>query len=114
MRLLLTEEELKRIDQALVESGALNRSLLILEAIQAGIANAALLRTVEGRRRWRVDFRIPRELKDKVQTVARRRHQTQQSLLRHLLFHYISRGPWLKSDSLEPADLRKVKRRRVP
>jgi len=58
LRLLLTDTETELLDRAVEESGAWSRSLLITEAIRAGVANPK--RELEdGRRKNRIDALVP-------------------------------------------------------
>jgi predicted DNA-binding protein len=90
--LLLTEEEAHRLTTALTPTH-LPRSFLIQEAIQAG------LRTIDptnipGRRSKVLCFRLPTELRDRVRALAEELDTSQQTLLRHFLFTYLSELEW--------------------
>jgi hypothetical protein len=94
--LLLTEEEASRLADALKDSHV-PASILILEAIQAGLQTLDLT-TMPGRRTRTLYFRIPTEIRERVKQLATQRHVSQQSLTRHFLFTYISHPPWKKPD----------------
>jgi len=60
--LLLTEEEASRLAEAL-ENYHVSRSFMILEAVQAGLANLDLAK-IPGRRKRIVYFRLPSEIRE--------------------------------------------------
>lgn len=92
--LLLTEEEASRLADALKDF-PVPRSILILEAIQAGLHTLDLT-NMPGRRTRILCFRIPAEIEQKLKQLAAERHVSKQSLIRHFLFTYISHPPWKK------------------
>lgn len=93
VRLLLTEDEVDRVDNAVFSSGSLSRALLVLEAVQVGL-RMLNFRAAPGRRCRRIDVRIPAELRKRINEVAKRLDLSQQSLLRHFLFQYLALAPW--------------------
>lgn len=99
LRLFLTESETAELDRAVRESGALFRSLIIAEAIQAGLAGHADLVLIPQRRCRRVDVWMPKETEKRVRQVAAQHKTSQQELLRHLLFEYIRNGPWKANET---------------
>jgi len=90
---LLTEEEIEQLDCAVMESGALTRSLLVFEALKASLANSEIATLQRRSKRREVPIWITAELKSQVKDLARS-HSVTQSLLRHLLFRYLSQAPW--------------------
>jgi len=103
VRLYLTDAEVEELDRAVAESSAWSRSLLIAEAIKAGLNNP-YLRLAPERRGRRVDARVPSRLRDNMKQLAKTQEVRQQSLLRRFLFHYISNGPWKIVDETEAAN----------
>ena len=89
IRLLLTESELETLDRAVSESGALNRSLIIFEAVQAGL-QAPAPKIKWKKRNRRVDAWTSGEIKRRIAQLANEIGVTQQTLLRYLLTTYIS------------------------
>ena len=92
LRLLLTPTELEELDAAVRETGT-TRSLLILEAIQAGLADPNL-KTTQEKRDKRTDTWVPSPIKDKLRQLATIMNVTQQYLTRHLLLAYLASAPW--------------------
>jgi hypothetical protein len=86
--LLLTEEEASQLADA-VNQFHVPRSLLILEAIQAGLRSLGTT-TIPGRRSKPLSFRLPDEIAVRVKQVAQEHHVSQQNLIRHLLFNYLT------------------------
>jgi len=93
LRLLLTRSELEKLDATVSETGT-NRSLLIFEAVQHGLADRDPEVRQEKRDR-RVDAWVNRGLKDKLSRVAKRLNITQQHLARTLLLSYLAEAPWI-------------------
>jgi len=89
IRLLLTESELETLDRAVSESGALNRSLIIFEALQAGL-QAPTPKIQWKKRNRRVDAWASGEIKRRIAQLANDVGVTQQTLLRHYLTTYLS------------------------
>lgn len=98
VRLLLTDTEIKELDRAVAESGAWSRSLVVAEAIQAGLSNFDS-RLAQERRSRRVDVRLPTRLIDNLKRLATTHTLTQQNLLRHFLFRYLATGPWMSNEA---------------
>jgi hypothetical protein len=92
LRLLLTPTERGKLDAAVLETGT-TRSLLILEAIQAGLADPNLKTTQEKRNR-RTDAWVPSPTKKKLRQLAATLNVTQQHLTRHILRAYLASAPW--------------------
>jgi len=86
--LLLTEEERAWLAEA-VDRLHVPRSFLILEAVQAGFQRPSPP-PIPGRRNKGVSFRLPAEVAEKIKQAASARGISQQSLIRHLLFTYIT------------------------
>ena len=92
LRLLLTPSELEKLDAAVLDTGT-TRSLLILEALQAGLADPNLNINQEKRGR-RIDAWATGSMKEKLRTLAARLNVTQQHLTRTLLLTYLASAPW--------------------
>jgi len=92
LRLVLTRSELEKLDAAVSETGT-NRSLLIFEALQRGLAGRDPVVRQERRDR-RVDAWLSRRLKDELSRVAERLNITQQHLARTLLLSYLAEATW--------------------
>jgi hypothetical protein len=86
--LLLTEGEARRLAASLTLTH-LPRSFLIQEAIQAGLQTVDLA-NIPGRRSKVLCFRLPTELLGRVRALAEELDTSQQTLLRHFLFTYLS------------------------
>jgi hypothetical protein len=94
---LLSDCEVASVERAVEASGAWSRGLLIVEAVRAGLANPEL--KVHGNRRLRrVDALVPRRLVVRVKEVAAANNVTQQYLLRHFLFQYLTAAPWEQAE----------------
>ena len=93
LRLLLTRSELEKLDATVSETGT-NRSLLIFEAVQRGLAGRDPEVRQEKRDR-RVDAWVSRGLKEELSRVAKRLNITQQHLARTLLLSYLAEAPWI-------------------
>ena len=89
IRLLLTESELETLDRAVSESGASNRSLIIFEALQAGL-QVPTPKIKWKKRNRRVDAWTSGEIKRRIAQLANEIGVTQQTLLRYFLATYIS------------------------
>ena len=102
--LFQTEEERLWLAGA-VERLHVPRSFLILEAVQAGLGGHSL--SIPGRRNRGVSFRLPAEVAEKVKQAAQVRGVSQQSLIRHLLFTYLTealqRPPRQRTPPRKPA-----------
>ena len=95
-RILLTEVEVRKVDFAVGDSGALSRSLFISEAIHTGLQDFDAA-NVEGKRNRRIDAWTPRESKDTVKQLADTYDLTQQSILRYLILRYADEAHWKHS-----------------
>lgn len=100
IRLLLTQSELETLDRAVRESGAVTRTFLIFEAVQAGLQNPTPKITKKKRNR-RVDTWASGDLKRRIAQLATDAGVTQQTLLRHFLHTYLTAAPW-KPHSTQP------------
>jgi hypothetical protein len=92
LRLLLTPSEHQKLAEVAQQTGT-NRSLIILEAIQAGLANQHL-RITQEKRCKRTDAWIPTAVKTQLRQLAGALNVTQQHLTRHLLSIYLTSPPW--------------------
>jgi len=95
LRLLLTLSEREKLDAAVTRTGT-TRSLLILQAIQVGLADPSL-KTAQERRSRRTDAWIPSPIKRRLRELASTLNVTQQHLTRHLLLAYLESAPWNQS-----------------
>jgi hypothetical protein len=89
VKLLLNEEESESLAKAVRGSGTPNRSLLILESIQAKLHSP----TQPGLQRKRTKtlyFWLPTELMGEVRRLASELRVSQQNLIRYFLFTYLS------------------------
>lgn len=91
--LTLTDRELAELDAAVAESGAWTRSLLVSEAIHAGLLSNDLELTRQRRLR-RVPVRVASSMLVEIRQLASSHGLTQQAVLRHLLFRFIANAPW--------------------
>jgi hypothetical protein len=92
LRLLLTESETERLNATSVQSGA-SRSLLISEAMRAGLANPNQTFS-HVRRSVIVDAWLPTRVVAALKRLAITYHLSQQHLLRLFLFQYLTAAPW--------------------
>jgi len=99
LRLILTQSQTAELDRAVAESGAIFRSLIIAEAIHAGLSRPADRTLTAERRCRRVDVWLPRGIGALVKRTAQAHKTTQQRLLRHFLFEYIASGPWKATEA---------------
>jgi hypothetical protein len=51
---------------------------------------------------------LPDEIREKVRQIALQNRVSQQSLIRHMLFHYLSKPPWNEAPAPEPRTLRRT------
>ena len=107
LKLLLTEEESEKLANAVRTSGAPNRSLLILASIQAGLRGPKPLE-LQGKRSRVTYFWLSTLLLGEIRRLANERHVTQQKLLRHFLFTYLSQ---LERKSTPPTKRRRRTKR---
>ena len=91
--LLLNEEESGKLAEAVRTSGTGNRSLIILESIQARL-HAPNLPGLQRKRTRVVYFWLPTEIMEEVRQLALDLRVSQQNLIRHLLFTYLVTAPW--------------------
>jgi hypothetical protein len=93
LRLLLTETDAEQLGASVAESGACSRTLLIAEALRAGLANPnqALMC---GKRSVIVDAWVPTVLLGRLKEIAVTHHLPQQHLFRLFLFQYLALAPW--------------------
>ena len=102
LRILLTEAEVEQLDYAVDDSGAMNRSLLVLVALQESLADPETATLPRRSKRRDIPVWITAEQKEQVRNLARSHSVTQQSLLRHLLFQFINQAPWNKTSGENP------------
>ncbi|MGD0424567.1 MAG: hypothetical protein ABSA92_14095 [Candidatus Bathyarchaeia archaeon] len=91
-QILLTRMELDRLYSAVTESGV-NKSFLVMEAIQHGLPDLDP-KNIQTGRTFRIDAWVPTEFKQRIKQLAETHAVTQQSLLRHLLFKHLKAAPW--------------------
>ncbi len=91
--LLLTDSETDELDRATAESGAGSRSLLLTEALKAGVLSPNL-NVSQQRRCRRIDAWIPHATARDFKLLAANHSVTQAHLLRHLLRQYLASAPW--------------------
>ena len=94
LRILLTEEEINRLDSAVAESCAVTRNLLVYTAIHEGLTTFKPETIQKPNRRREVPIWVPKDMKNKIRELAKTNTITQQSIMRHLLFQYITRASW--------------------
>jgi hypothetical protein len=91
--LLLTNPEADELERAAVESGARSRSLIITEALKAGMLTPNL-KVSQQKRRRRVEAWVPRGTAHEFKLLAATHNVTLAHLLRQLLFQYLANAPW--------------------
>jgi metal-responsive CopG/Arc/MetJ family transcriptional regulator len=91
--LLLTHSEAEELERAAIESGSGSRSLIITEALTAGILTSNL-KVSQQKRCKRIDAWIPHATAREFKLLAATHHVTQSHLLRHLLRQYLANPPW--------------------
>jgi hypothetical protein len=103
VKLLLNEEESGKLAEAVRGRG--NRSLIILESIQARL-HAPNLPGLQRKRTRVVHFWLPTEIMEEVRQLALDLRVSQQNLIRHLLFTYLATAPWkpTSADALDRPD----------
>jgi hypothetical protein len=89
----LSQEEYGELRRALGEANLPNISLLVFQAIQAGLENDEM-DGVQRKRTRTVNIHVSREFREKIRSRAHMFQVTQQALLRGLLFQYIRNKPW--------------------
>ena len=89
VKLLLNQEESESLAQAVKTSGTPNRSLLLLESIQAKL-HAPTLPGLQRKRTKTLYFWLPTELMGEVRRLASELRVSQQNLIRYFLFTYLS------------------------
>jgi metal-responsive CopG/Arc/MetJ family transcriptional regulator len=99
IRILLTEDEIRKLDSAVDESGAMNRSLLVSSAIQSGLMKNSIRTLQRNIKRREVPIWVTAEQKNKVRTLAKANQLSQQSLLRHFLHEYLTASPWERTEN---------------
>lgn len=93
LKIFLSEEEHAELRRAFGEAELPNRSLLVFQAIHAGLQSSETHLTHRKRTRT-VSIHVSREFMATIRARARMYQVTQQSLLRGLLFHYIRNKSW--------------------
>jgi hypothetical protein len=99
LRILLTEEEINRLDPAVAESYAVTRNLLVCSAIHEGLKTFKPETIQKPSRHREVRIWVPKDMKNKIRELAETNSITQQTILRHLLFQYITRAPWNNTEN---------------
>ena len=94
LRILLTREEINLLDSAVAERYAVTRNLLVYTAIHEGLTTFKPETIRKPNRRREVPIWVPRDMKNKIRELAKTHSITQQTILRHLLFQYITQAPW--------------------
>ena len=93
LRVWLSEAEYAELRRAVAEARLPFKSLLVFQAILAGLQSDKT-HGVERRRTRTVNIHVSKEFMDKIRARARMYGVTQQALLRGLLFDYIRNKPW--------------------
>ncbi len=101
LRLILSESETVKLDRAVADSGAMFRSLIIAEAINAGLSKHGNLTLTGEKRSRRVDVWLPKGIGELVKQAAQAHSTTQQNLLRHFLLEYVENGGWKAIETTE-------------
>jgi hypothetical protein len=91
----LSQEEYGELRNAVDEANLPNMSLLVFQAIQAGLESDET-RGVQRKRTRTVNIHVSKEFMEKIRVRARMFQVTQQALLRGLLFQYTRSKPWLR------------------
>lgn len=89
----LSDEELAELRRAAGEANLPNISLLVFQAIQAGLEGEET-QGVQRKRTRSVNIHVSKEFKEKIRMRARICRVTQQALLRGLVFQYLRSKPW--------------------
>ncbi len=84
----LSEDEYAGLRRAVANAQVPNRSLLVFEAIQAGLEGGRV-QGIQRKRTRAVNIHVSIEFKKKIRAKAQAYDVTQQALLRGLLFQYI-------------------------
>ena len=71
----------------------MNRSLVAFAVIQTGLTTFKPESIQKTSRRREVPIWVSKEVKNKIRELAKTHSKTQQSLIRHLLFQYITQAP---------------------
>jgi hypothetical protein len=103
LRILLTEAEVEQLDSSAAQSGAGSRTLLIAEAMRAGLANPNQTPRRE-RRSVIVDAWVPTTLLARLKEFANAHRLPQQHLFRLFLTQYLAQAPWNR-DQTENKDI---------
>jgi len=104
------DDESLRLADALKASGAPNRSFLILKSIQTGLRSSTLAGL---RKRGRIlYFWRPTEIMLEVRRLAKERHVTHQSLIRHFLFTHPSKTERRDCSSTKSTHTRRTRNHR--
>lgn len=88
LQVWLSEDEYAELRRAVANAQAPNRSLLVFQAIHAGLEGGGM-RGIQRKRTRAVNTHVSTEFKKKIRAKARMYGVTQQALLRGLLFQYI-------------------------
>ena len=93
LQITLSEEEYAELRRAVTDAKLPNSSLLVFQAIHAGLESGEA--HFSDRKRTRsVSIHVSREFKQRIRARAQLSQLTQQSLLRGLLLHYIRNKRW--------------------
>jgi hypothetical protein len=112
LRLLLTDAEFRKVGQALEEIRPMNKSFLITEAVQAGLAETNL-DINQLRRICEIQFWLPREIAGSVRRLAGLTQTTQRELIHYFLFQYLANSPWKSASSGNSESAREARSRRL-
>ena len=94
----LSQEEYGELRRAVGEANVPNMSLLVFQAIQAGLESDET-HGIQRKRNRTVNLHVSREFREKIRLRARMSQVTQQALLRGLLFQYIRSKPWQRTQA---------------
>jgi len=98
---MLSEAELRSLEEAVEESGApIRKGFLVFEAIQAGLPNPDNTK-VHGDRNRKVNFWLPRKLSERLTIQAETSRVSKQHLIRYFLSRYLANPPW-KPTHIDP------------
>ena len=103
LQVWLTEDEHAELRRAVAEAQLPYRSLLVFQAIHAGLQSTET-HGIQRRRTRTVNIHVSKEFKNKIRAKARMYGVTQQALLRGLLLHYIRNKRWetAEADATDP------------
>ncbi len=105
LQVWLSEDEYAELRRAVANAQVPNRSLLVFQAIHAGLEDAKM-HGIQRKRTRAVNTHVSIEFKQKIRARAKAYGVTQQALLRGLLFDYIrkqSRRPNRNNATKDPS-----------